>query len=398
MQQDVRTNSTVGATVTSVNRDGATPGYAASVDGTLKWRENAYRMFTRFSGSRTGAVDERVNGYEAAAYFSKFSGWLGGQLYADARSQDFNVSDLGFMNRGNRIQSGGHIYAQIQEPWALARKSGFNLNAWSHWNYDGVGLKKGINFNNWHDLKNRWWFNFGVSREFEAMDDLGTRGGPLMVSPAHIWWWANLSTDSRKLVSFHLHSHGNRKDEGMGWQRSLSIGANFRPASNIQFELRPSYDAGLDSAQWVTNVDSDDDGEDDHFVFGELERRVLNLRTRLNVAFTTNLTLQLYFQSFVATGDYSDFKELARTESYEFTPYAGLDENPDFSRRSLRGNMVLRWEYRPGSTLFLVWSQSRSESFDLADPDFEPFTSVRESFTDEGENIFLVKLNYWLGI
>jgi len=385
--------------LTTVNREGDTPAYAAEVDGNLKWKKNTYALFTRLAGSRTGPVDERANGYSALAYFYKWSGWFGGQLYVDARSPEFEVNDLGYMNRNNWIQSGGHTYARIRNPWALARESMFNLNAWSHWNYDDrVNLRKGVNFNTWHQLKNYWFFQIGVSRDFEVLDDLETRGGPPIVRPARNWYWSNFRTDDRKLISFGLNTYGERATEGLSWVHRVAMTATIRPASNIEFQIGPSYRSESNFAQWVKNIDDGGDGQDDHYVFGELKSRVLDFTTRATVAFTTNLTLQLYIQPFVAVGDYSNFKELARAGSYEFRPYAELDENPDFSRRSLRGNVVLRWEYRPGSTLFLVWSQSRSASLDIGDPDFRPFEGVKESFTDEGENVFLIKTNYWLGM
>ena len=110
-------------------------------------------------------------------------------------------------------------------------------------------------------------------------------------------------------------------------------------------------------------------------------------------------TTQLYAQPFVTVGDYGEIKELARPDSYEFIPFSRLDENPDFSRVSLSSNLVLRWEYQPGSTLFFVWSQSRRKSLDdVDDPGFEPFSQLKSSFTGNGQDIFLVKLNYWLGM
>ena len=399
VQQDVRTNSTVGATVTAVNGKGLSSSYVGSVDGTLKWKENAYRIITRLSGSSVGSDDGRDEGYEAVAYFSKFSGNFGGQLYADARSPGFQVNDLGFMNRADRIQTGGHFFAQIHNPWALARRSGFNLNAWNNWNYDEVVLGRGVNFNTWHQLKNYWHFNIGINREFAVEDDLETRGGPVMERPARIRYWSGIGTDDRKMVSFWFDTNGERVDEGISYSRRFATGITIRPASNMSFEIGPSYRTERNFAQWVDNVDDDGDDEDDHFVFGELKSRVLDLTVRGEVAFTTKLTLQAYLQSFVTSGDYRDFKELLPPYSYEFGSYDFAGDNPDFDNRSLRGNVVLRWEYQPGSTLFVVWSQSRSfELDDPVDPDFRPFSGVRDSFTDGGDNVFLIKCNYWLGL
>lgn len=398
IQQDIKTNSSVGTTLTAVNRQDMTSAYVASIDSTLKWKENAYRIFTRLTGTQTGTVNNRKDGYEVVGYFSKFSGWFGGQAYFDVSSPEFEINDLGFMDRANRIQLGGHIFAQIQNPWALARQSAFNVNVWSRWSYNGLCLKKGLNFNTWHELKNYWWYVIGISREFKAFDDLETRGGPVMVRPAQLWYLGGIGTDRRKLISFSFDTFGNRDDEGSSWRQDFSIRVRISPISNIEFEIGPSYKIENDFAQWIENLDDDKDGEIDHYIFGELQSRVVDFTTRVTAAFTPTLTLQLYLQPFVAVGDYSNFKELAHAESYDFTLFPEPDKNPDFSHRSLRSNLVLRWEYQLGSTLFLVWSQSRSESFDINNPEFEPFGDLGDSFTATGENIFLGKLNYWLGL
>jgi hypothetical protein len=117
-------------------------------------------------------------------------------------------------------------------------------------------------------------------------------------------------------------------------------------------------------------------------------------------AFTPTLSLQFYLQPFITIGDYTNFKELVEPKSYRFNSYV-LEENHDFHRRSLRGNTVLRWEFRPGSTLFLVWSQSRAvgiEEVNAEDLEFRPLHRLGSSFTDDGKNIFLIKCRYWFGV
>ena len=101
----------------------------------------------------------------------------------------------------------------------------------------------------------------------------------------------------------------------------------------------------------------------------------------------------------MTTGDYGRIKELARARSYEFTDYEDLEKNPDFQRRALRFNLVTRWEYAPGSTLFIVWQQNRDrDSDDVRGPDFDPVGDAGRSFADEGDNIFLIKINRWMGL
>ena len=181
----------------------------------------------------------------------------------------------------------------------------------------------------------------------------------------------------------------------------MRLRLRIRLASNIEVTLGPSYRRRMEDAQWVDQIEEKINGRvKEHYVYGELESRTLDFTTRADISFTPTLSLQFYLQPFVTIGDYTDFKELVEPKTYQFKPYP-LNENYDFHRRSLRGNAVLRWEFQPGSTLFLVWSQSREVALDTgrgADLDFRPFHRLGSSFTDEGEDIFLVKCRYWFGM
>jgi hypothetical protein len=130
VQQDLLTNSTVGAQLTAVNGQGFDPAYVGAGDVHVKWRDSAYRVYSRLAVSRAGQDDDRDTGWEGAFYFSKFSGSFGGQAYLDARSRGFDTNDLGFMNRNDRTQAGTHIFYKFLEPYWFARRSGFNINLW----------------------------------------------------------------------------------------------------------------------------------------------------------------------------------------------------------------------------------------------------------------------------
>ena len=399
VQQDLLTNSTAGAQLTAVNGRGFDPAYVGAGDLHVKWWENAYRLYSRLAVSRAGQAEERDTGWEGALYFQKTGGAFGGQAYVDAQSPDFEANDLGFMRRNDRIQAGTHLRYEKLDPYWFARRSGFNFNVWSHWNFAGERLSRGVNFNTWHNLHNYWGFWMGLSRNFAAFDDLATRGGPLMRSPAHTWFGMDVWTDDRKPISAWLgwNVSGSQGGDNLGsW---LGFAIALRPVSQFELEIEPGYNFNRNFAQWVENKDEDGDGEDDHFIFGELESRVFEIGVRGTYAFTPSLSLQLFVQPFVTTGDYGAIKELARPRSYEFSPYAGLEENPDFHSRSLRSNVVLRWEYRPGSTLFAVWQQSRDHAFDdVSNPRFRPAGDLSRAFTDDGDSIFLIKLNRWFGL
>ena len=399
VQQDVAENSTLGAQLTAVNGEDFDPAYVGAVDGNLKFGGTDYTLYSRMAVSRAGQEADRDSGYEAAVYFSKFAGWLGGQVYADVRSKEFDANDLGFMSRNNRITAGAHLQLDKLEPYWFARRSGFNFNVWHHRNLDGDELARGINFNMWHNLKNYWGLSAGISQEADTSDDLETRGGPVMGRPGPVWWWFDIWSDDRGSLSGWLDTNGHRSHRGRNSGHRYRFEIEWRPLAHVSLEVEPSVRFGKTFAQWLENVDDNGDDVDDRFVFGELESRVFEIEARASYAFTPRLSVQLFLQPFVTTGDYSAIKELARENSYSFVPYDGLEDNPDFKRRALRSNLVLRWEYRPGSTFFAVWQQNRDRDFDEADnPEFAPLAGVGKSFGDDGDSIFLVKFNRWFGL
>ena len=387
VQRDLWTNSALGATVTSVNGQDISSANVASADADLKWDQNRYQVYTRVSGSRTGPDGNRNTGYEGLAWASKNSGFYRSRLYGDIRSRGFEVNDLGFLSRNNRMQAGARGSIRADEPWRLARRTDVAANIWSQWNLDDVNLSRGVNLTTWSRLHNYWSVWGGIGRHFEATSDLETRGGPLMTRPASTSYWIGFATDGRKQFSVDISFEGDRGLSGRNDRKRVSFSPSIRPIPNLQMSIEPGYQKERRFAQWITNVDDDSDGTADHFVFGELKNDLFDVRVRTTVAFHPDLTLQLFMQPFVTVGDYGDIKELARPESYEFTPYDNLDSNPDFSLRSLRSNLVLRWEYRLGSTLFFVWSQSRAASREILDPDFEPLSGLGKSFADDGDNI-----------
>ena len=120
------------------------------------------------------------------------------------------------------------------------------------------------------------------------------------------------------------------------------------------------------------------------------------MTTRAVVLLARDISLQFYIQPFIAVGEYNNtaFKSLVAPSTYSFTPFYDVGFNPNFNSRSLRRNLVFRWEYRPGSTVYLVWSQSHNAFSN--DPKSRPFRSVGSTFSDYGTNIFMVKVNCFL--
>lgn len=162
-------------------------------------------------------------------------------------------------------------------------------------------------------------------------------------------------------------------------------------SDRLQADVSVSYQLGRDVAQWIKNEDLDADDAKEH-IYGRLTRNVVNFTGRATYSFTRDMTLEAYLQPFVAAGDYSDIRKLALPRSFAFDPVA-ITDNPDFSNKSLRGTIVMRWEYLPGSTLFLVWNMAKSD--DSRPGEFSAFRDLGAGFRAPGSHVFVSKLSYW---
>ena len=404
-QSILKGNSTVGLMTTAVNRWDSNTAYAGGLDWDLRFVNDMYQVTGTLAGSQAGQSDARKSGYIALLELDKKGGWLRGETYLEAISPDFDIDDLGIIWGTDRLEWNYDFGAHKETPFSIFRSVAFGIHGRNRWNYDGVSLHpySGI----WANVrfKNYWECRLANAYSFESFnDDDVRRGGVLIKKPADLWTYLRIATDSRKRVQLQLNPRWWRtplenNKEGYGAEVDLRI--RIRLAPNIEFTIGPSYDRYGVDAQWVDLVEENVSGQlKKHYVYGELESQTLDFTTRADISFTPTLSLQLYLQPFLTIGEYTNFKELVAPKTYQFKPYP-LKGNRDFHYRSLRGNAVLRWEFQPGSTLFLVWTQSREADLtsgaetDLA---FRPLQSLGSSFSDDGENIFLVKCRYWFGM
>jgi hypothetical protein len=265
------------------------------------------------------------------------------------------------------------------------------MYAGRQWTEDGLVFGKWIGMNLNAAFQNFWFAYFNVQRTFERLDDLDTRGGPPIVRPASVFYNGGFGTDSRKRWTINFNFNGMQDSDG-GWNFSAGPNVRLQPTTALQTSLSLNYTPALDTAQWIENADADGDGVEDHS-YGRLRRDVINITARATLSFSRNMTLEAFLQPFVAVGDYTNIRKLARPSSFEFTPVA-YAENPDFNRKSLRGTMVLRWEYVRGSTLFVVWNLATSDS--SRPGEFSLFRDLGSAFRSSGTNVVAVKINYWL--
>jgi len=220
-----------------------------------------------------------------------------------------------------------------------------------------------------------------------------TRGGPLTLTPPGYQFGVDLGSDSRK--TFTVGAGGGtyyRSARDVEWWSYADV--QYRPAANVSVTIGPNFSKLRNPVQYVDAIPDTAATATygTQYVFAQLRQTELSAGIRLNWTYSPTLSLQLYAQPLISAGKYDNFKQLARPRSNAYTP-AAAPYNPDFNFKSLRGNAVLRWEYLPGSTLFFVWTQSRSDFEDVGD--FQFGQSMRRMFRAPAENIFMVKATYW---
>ncbi len=395
-------NSRVGLIATSVNRRASNAAYVGGLDWDLKFAKERYNISGMLAASQAGELEAPKSGYFAHLGFDKRGGWWRLDTRFNVRSPDLDINDVGYTQRGDMMRWFYDLMFKKEQPFSIFREVTLGLYGWREWNYDGVSIGRYSEIWTYGKLKNYWEYDLWVGRNLESFRDEDVRrGGTLIKNPAGWWIFTQLRTDSRKMLQLELNPIFAWDDDTKSSEKEVNLRLNIRPVSNIELSIGPMYRYRIYDAQWVELVEENAGGHiKKHYVYGELTAQTLDFTTRANISFTPTLSLQFYVQPFITIGDYTNFKELIEPKSYQFKPYP-LKRNPDFHMRSLRGNTVLRWEFRPGSTLFLVWSQSREialEDIGEADLEFRPVHRLRNSFTDPGKNIFLIKCRYWFGI
>jgi Domain of unknown function (DUF5916)/Carbohydrate family 9 binding domain-like len=308
------------------------------------------------------------------------------------KSPGFDISDLGFFRRADEKNMNNWFQIRSEKPSRWFRARYLNFNQYAHWNYDGDFLGGGGNVNGQATFTNNWSAGGGYNFNKTYFDDRLSRGGPggLVEDYNGVWFFVN--SDDRHAVSFNYN--GTFFVDGHGsFVREYVPAVTVRPVPALSVVAGMRIANSVADAQWVNNVTD----TKPHYVFGRLGQTTVSFTGRVSYTMRPTLSLQLYAEPFVSAGDYSSFKELVdgRNPVYSarYSPFAYPD-NPDFNYRSFRTTNVLRWEYRPGSTLFVVWQQAREGSVD--DGSFQFRRDFHDTFNTPGKNVFLVKLAYWL--
>ncbi len=391
----------------------------------LRAQRSSARYFQRPDQDYVAVDPSRTSlaGYATSMQLGKVSGnWVYGTDFY-AYSPAFEINDAGFQSQTDRIFHGMRVTRRWLQPGTVFRRFSVTSTFAQQWNFGGTRGFRSLYTGVSGQLRNYWQFSLGGNLNGTGLSDKTTRGGPLMESPAS--WSANgwIGTDLRKSVAVAIWSGYARSTSG-GWEIGVEPEVQLRPTSAIRIGLEPGWTKGRSMAFYVTQRPDETAAATyaGRYLFAQLDQTEVDLTMRVDVALSPSLSIQLWAQPFISSGAYTGFKELARPASFEFLRY-GIDngstiafdeetnrytvdpdgdgeappitfDNPDFLVRSLRSNLVLRWEYLRGSTLFVVWNHGRGGG--SIDPSFRLGDQLRNLWDDDAQNTFLVKVNYWL--
>ena len=337
------------------------------------------------------------------------------------RSPGLEFNDIGFMRYSDVIHHGSWVAYYVRNPFSIFNNFYLNTNYWMYWNFSGKLMSVFANTNFNSQFKNRWRLNGNFTRVSENISTNLLRGGPSFTMPGGMEMNLNLSTDQSKKIAFFAGSYQGFGDLKSERSHAYWIGVNARPVNALSVSLDPEFTKISKTLQYVTATQIN---ADPRYLFGTIDQKIMSFTFRLNYTFTPELSLEFYGQPFVSAGKYSEFKKITVPDAGDFAnryhvfseneiayleaenSYAidenrdGIDDysfdNPNFNFRQFRSNLVLRWEYLPGSTMFFVWSQGRTSN--ASDGTFKYGNEMSQLFGMDPHNVFLIKLSYWISL
>lgn len=336
-----------------------------------------------------------LGGWMGRLGFKKMRGKLTGHMALGIISPGFNVSDLGYSQRTNLINA--HIVMGYRwlHPTTWYRSISFNLMTSQNRDFDGNLLFRQVYGTINYMLPNYYSMGISIQRTPDGLDHHLTRGGPIMSYPGYLSTYVSFNTDQRKNIVLSSSYNDQTIDDG-SFYRSVDLSLLYKPNTSLHLTFSLDRTWVVDDHQWVANIDDPAADFGSHYIFATIKQERLSTTLRADWGITPTLSVQAYFQPFLAVGNYYGFKELAEARTYKYFPYEFKGNNPDFNFKSFRANVVLRWEYLPGSLVYLVWTQNRT-NYDYPG-EFRPGRDFKALFREQGSNIFFLKMSYMLNI
>lgn len=450
-QQDINEGNTlVGGMITATNRKIEDESlnwlhkeaYSGGIDFTHHWLQRTYFLSTKVVFSHVKGDTEAIHNTQQSAerFFQRpdnhhtqldsnrtslsgsggtvMFGKRSGKIVYDAgftwQSPGLELNDVGFLGQTDIMTQWVWLQYRKLKSFGAFRSMRTNFTQYLSWDFGGINTERGLEMNGHLEFKNFWGISSGFELTGNTISNADLRGGPSLTYPGRFNQWLWVGTDHRKKLRVSAEGWWGKGFDGYQHNKGVAVNLNFRPTNALVISASPSISNNYSELQYVTTIKH---SEGDKYVMARIHQNTYNLSLRMTYMITPNLSVQYWGQPFAASGKYSHFKKVtqADAENYNsrFEPLTStfdaqneeyqLDEdgdgsndfsvgNPDFNFAQFRSNMVVRWEYIPGSTLFLVWTQNRDES---PSTDKHSFNHLYNGLFDKKpHNVFLIKYTY----
>ena len=440
--------STVGGVITAANRPGLEPrladdmhraAYAGGIDGRHRFGNETYE----FSGSVLGSqvrgtsaalqqtqtspvhyyqrpdadhlsIDSTattLNGWDLNARLDKIAGRWRWEAAAGATSPGFEINDLGFLQQADEITSAVGLSYFNADTYNSLREVQGSVSYEHAWTFGGAPTQRRLSYAGAVRFLSDRSLELGGDTELATVAPTQLRGGPALRTNGSSRLYVSYEGTRQSALRLDLTTSYRTTFGVDGYSASIEPTLRYRPTTRAEVSLSPTLSLSRDASQYIETVTN---GPAPRYVFGKIDRRTFSITTRASYAFTPEATLQVYAQPFVASGDYHAFATVdapradafddrfaridarydAAADAYQVdaTPAYSFN-NPDFTFKQLRSTVVFRWQYRRGSTLYLVWNRGRTLSENGAR--FAPARGLGDLFRG-GSNTFAVKLDFWL--
>ena len=332
-------------------------------------------------------------------------------------SPGLELNDIGYMQSADLVEQQNEILYQVNHPVSIFRLYSVNLEQFNHWNFNGTYLGSGAHLSFDSQFTNKWNFQFNLIYHSPIRDMRILRGGYVMKMPQSFFSFGYLSTNTANKISANLSYDYTRNSHHSLTSYQISPGINLRPVNTLRIGLSADYANNNDALQYVTTKETTGGTR---YILGSIDQQTLGFTFRVDYSITPEFSIQYYGSPFVSRGTYSEFKYITdpmskeydnRFSVYKYPIYTGdqiwLDENndntyeysidnPDFNFHQFRSNFVAKWEYRPGSLIYFVWSSERTANASPVNTGLGD--SMGQLWNRFPDSIFLIKFSYWFAL
>ncbi|HWC72943.1 MAG TPA: DUF5916 domain-containing protein [Gemmatimonadales bacterium] len=339
-----------------------------------------------------------LSGNSEELLFTKQNGFINFQTSYQRRSPGFEINDLGFLYQSDQQSWNNWASMNWRKPVLFLQRAFWNFNWWQYWTSEGLPTERAFNTNLHLGFNNQWTLHMGgtIAGLGGVFCDRCARGGPALRVDRAVYPWFGFLGDPRPWITPVMFVNLSRSDDGRSTNVSASPEVDVRAGSQFRGSVVLNLSHYIGDRQ---DINPQTDATGTHYLFAHIDQKTVSMTFRVDYTATNTLTLQVYASPFVSRGEWSNLRELSatpRAASYDdrFQPYAGTIPE-DFNSKFFNSNVVLRWEYRPGSTLYLVWNQGR-QNFDPTAPGDNVGDDFGKLFNSRPLNTFLIKASYWL--